>query len=136
MKESNLLQSRKTCVKRQLEISDVVRVSTTIVSFGQFTSGQNLGNEIVITNKTDQEQTFALSLDNEEFAETVSDLLAPFCPEDLPFSVTSNKAVNSQKKFNCWMIENPTNRTLVKSIVFALTPHQIQSFVIVVKAPM
>ena len=117
MKATNLLKSRKTCEKKQLNITDVATVDQKIISFGKFISGQNLGNELVVTNKTDKEQTFTLSIDDvsERFPETANQLLAPFCPEDLPFKTSAEehkKAVNSQKKFNCWSIENPANRTL------------------------
>ena len=100
MKSTNLLKSRKTCEKKQLDISDVVSVDQKIISFGRFISGQNLGNELLVTNKTDKEQTFTMNIEDscERFPETASELLAPFCPEDLPFQASETqtaKAVNS-----------------------------------------
>ena len=89
-KITNLLKSRKTCERRQLNITEVASVDQKIISFGQFISGQNLGNELLITNKTDKEQTFSLSIDEscEHFPETTSQLFAPFCREDLPFKTS------------------------------------------------
>ena len=101
MKSTNLLKSRKTCEKKQLDISDVVSIDQKIISFGRFISGQNLGNELLVTNKTDKEQTFTMNIEDscEHFPETASELLGPFCPEDLPFQASSetqtSKAVNS-----------------------------------------
>ena len=97
---TNLLKSRKTCERKRLNINEVASVDQKIISFGQFISGQNLGNELLITNKTNKEQTFSLSIDQscEHFPETTSQLLAPFCTEDLPFKSSrkdTTRAVNS-----------------------------------------
>ena len=77
-----------------------------------------------------------MSIDNScsHFAETADQLFAPFCPEDLPFKTSAkdtSRAVNSQKKYNCWSIENPVNRTLQKSFVFTLAPFDKKDFVVV-----
>ncbi len=55
LKTTNLLKSRKTCEKRKLNITDLVSVDQKIVSFGQFISGQTLGNRLLVTNKTNSE---------------------------------------------------------------------------------
>ena len=44
LEETNLLKSRKTCEKRVDDIEHMVEVDSPIISFGQFISGQNLGN--------------------------------------------------------------------------------------------
>ena len=92
------------------------------MSFGQFISGKNLGQEITIENLTDEDQTLSLALDNTSarFSESVSELLAPFHPEDLPFSASpgdSEPAANAQQKFKCWSIENPSDKVLSKEIL-------------------
>ena len=44
LEETNLLKSRKTCEKRMDDINQMIEVDSPIISFGQFISGQNLGN--------------------------------------------------------------------------------------------
>ena len=117
-------------------------VDQKIISFGQFISGQNLGNRLSFTNKTDKEQTFSLTIDSQQdtFTETVEELFAPFDNKDLPIKSTSTcfkkRAVNSQKKFNCWSIENPMSRSLCKSFVLVLAPKEQKDIVVVVQTPM
>ena len=87
IKATNLLKSRKTCEKRQLNISELAEVDQKIMSFGKFFSGQNLGNYVSVSNKSKQEQTFSLEIDSkaDTFKESTKKLLAPFNSEDLPF---------------------------------------------------
>ena len=125
LKPTNLLKSRKTCERRQLNITELVKVNQSLISFGQFLSGKTLGNKLQLTNKTAKDQTFIVCIDDTEtyFTETTHALLAPFKPEDLPFSVSakeSKRAVNSQNKFKCFFIENPMTRTLQKSVVIQM----------------
>ena len=54
LKTTNLLMSRKKCEKKAYNIDDVVSSDVKILSFGQFISGQNLGNVIELTNKTNE----------------------------------------------------------------------------------
>lgn len=95
-----------------------------------------------MTNKTAKEMTISLNLDesSHRFPETAKSLLAPFCPQDLPFHPSSSsdldRAQNSQKKFRCWSIENPVNKTLQKSVVVSLAPGEAQGFVIALQTPM
>lgn len=117
LKATNLLKSRKTCEKKHLNITDFASVDQKIISFGQYISGQTLGNRLQIANKTNKELTFSILVDSSEplMAETAHDLLAPFQPEDLPFQThkhDKSQAVNSQTKFKSWAIENPVSRTL------------------------
>ena len=46
LEQNNLLKSRKSCEKRVQDIEHLVEVDTPIMTFGQFMSGQNLGNQI------------------------------------------------------------------------------------------
>ena len=81
LRASNLVKSRNY-EERFMNITDIVLVEQKIVTFGQYISGQSLGNEIYIYNKTSSEQTFTLTIDkdSDEFPETVKELLAPYCP--------------------------------------------------------
>ena len=65
LEETNLLRSRKTCEKRTDDIDQMIEVDSPIITFGQFISGQNLGNQLTITNKTNCKKTFELKLDTE-----------------------------------------------------------------------
>ena len=87
MKTTNLLKSRKTCEQKRLNITELIQVDQKVISFGQFTSMQTLGNRLLITNKTDQQQTFSMLLNSSEshFNETAYELLSAFHPDDLPF---------------------------------------------------
>ena len=44
LEETNLLKSRKTCEKRVDDIEQMIEIDSPIITFGQFISGQNLGN--------------------------------------------------------------------------------------------
>ena len=139
LRASNLLKSRKTCEEREINITDIVVVEQKIVTFGQYISGQSLGNEIYIYNKTSNEQTFTLSIDktSDEFPETVKELLAPYCPQDLPFEPDDeSQAVNSQRKYNCWSIEDPLSKTLQPSIMFKVAPRENKRIIVVLMSPM
>ena len=132
-KATNLLKTRKTCEKRQFNVFDIAAVDQKILSFGQFISGRTIGNQITLTNKTGREQTFSLAFDQEaEFKESASQLLKPFCPEDLPFAPQGREhATNSEVAFRCWAVENPENRVLQKSLVFTMAPWERKQFVLV-----
>jgi len=79
-------------------------VDQKIVSFGQFFSGQTLGNRLKLTNKSAKELTLHLFIEESQthFTESAHAILSSFCPSDLPFT-TSKKdkrpAKNSQSKF-------------------------------------
>lgn len=108
--------------------------------FGKFLSGQNLGNYVSVSNKSKLEQTFSLDIASkpDTFKESAKQLLAPFNSEDLPFQThkSNDLAENSQSKFNCWSIENPSSKTLSKQIVFTLGPKETKDFVVVLQTPM
>ena len=44
--------------------------------------------------------------------------------------------MNSQAKFRCWSIENPTNRTIQKSFMTHLGPNESTDLVVVLQSPM
>ena len=140
-KPTNLLKSRKTCAKRRLSVTEILGIDQNIVSYGQFISGQTLGNEVLLTNQSDKEQSFTMMLDKSQkrFPETAKDLLADFNSEDLPFesSMSDQKqAVNSENKFECWSIENPISKTLQKSITCTIAPKETLRLIVVLQTPM
>ena len=89
----NLLKTRKSCERRQLNINEIVQVDQKIVTFGRFISGQTLGNRITIMNKTAREQMFVLEIDESSlsFNESVCELLSPYNPNDLPISAKNTE---------------------------------------------
>ena len=80
LKATNLLMTRKKCEKKTITIDDIVKTDSRILSFGQFISGQNLGNVIEVTNKTNMKQTFQFEIDqrNEKYQKCSKDLLRDF----------------------------------------------------------
>ena len=115
----------------------MVDIDTPIMTFGQFMSGQNLGNQIQITNKTDSKRTFELSIDasTETYAQSSKEILSAFVEDDLPFQSDNEKATNSEHLLKCWFIENPQTRTIEKNVMFELNPFERQTFLIIIKAP-
>ena len=109
LEETNLLKSRKTCEKRVDDIEQMVEIDSPIITFGQFISGQNLGNQLTITNKTNVKKTFELKLDTEveTYEQSSKQIFSMFVEDDLPFRGTDEKATNSEHLLNCWFIENP-----------------------------
>jgi len=45
---TNLLETHKTCEERQVNINEIAGVEQKVVTFGQYISGQSLGNEIYV----------------------------------------------------------------------------------------
>ena len=44
LEKTNLLKTRKSCVKQVQDIEHLIEVDSPIMTFGHFMSGQNLGN--------------------------------------------------------------------------------------------
>ena len=44
--------------------------------------------------------------------------------------------MNSEKKFNCWSIENPVTKTLQKSMTLTFAPKETLTLVVVLNTPM
>ena len=79
------------------------------MTFGHFMSGQNLGNQIQVTNKTGVKRTLEITIDGttEIYAQSSAQIFTAFVEDDLPFKVDSEKATNSENLLKCWWIENP-----------------------------
>ena len=121
-----MLKTRKSCEKRVQDIQHIVEVDSPIMTFGQFMSGQNLGNQIQITNKTGAKRTFELSIDviTDTYEQTSKEIFSAFVEDDLPYKVDNTKCFNSEKLLKCWFIENPQTRTIEKTVLFELDPHE------------
>lgn len=63
-------------------------------------------------------------------------IFSPYSKEELPFSFKDGEEIdNSEKLLNCWFIENPINKELVKNMTLRFGPNVEKEFIIVLKAP-
>ena len=67
-----------------------------------------------------------MKLDTEvaTYEQSSKEIFSMFVEDDLPFRGTDEKATNSEPLLNCWFIENPQTRTIEKSVLFELNPHE------------
>lgn len=92
-----------------------------------------------MTNKTDLDQIFEISVDREskQYLESTKQMFAEYMSSDLPFKAsTQTPTVNSEKLHKCLFVENPKTKSLEKSVIFKLGPKASVSFVVVLKAPL
>jgi hypothetical protein len=56
---------------------------------------------------------------------------------DLPFAVDqmTERAVNAENQLNCFFIENPTTKSMEKSIIIKVGPEQTRELLAIVQAP-
>ena len=77
----------------------------------------------------------SLDISTETYSQSSKEIFSAFVEDDLPFKGDNEKATNSEHLLKCWFIEDPTTRTIEKSVLFELNPFERQTFLIIVKAP-
>jgi hypothetical protein len=107
------------------------------MSFGQFISSKVLGSHLTLTNKSDKEQIFEVSVSKQlSFNESTKELLNDYVESELPFKpATVGPTANSEPKHGCLFIENPKTKNLEKAVTIKLAGKASIQFVVVVKAP-
>jgi hypothetical protein len=156
----SLLLTKKPVKKTgPLDIKDVIKVDTEVLNYGTVNPGKLLGSIIVITNTSEEEQTIELSIDAQteiydrdeltkhsefEYLDDVSSQeielndkeLEQLHTEEEKTQALENKKrfiPNSEIKEDCWFIENPKTKDLIKSITLKLGPKCEQDFIVVLK---
>lgn len=118
-------------------------LSNDILSYERFYPGRVLGNTFTITNKTEETIIIHMNFTREwlsteyiahklqEFQEvaTVDEIEKPY------WNYLKQDIVDAEKLFECWFIEDPYSKTLVKQVRYELQPHDSFEFIIVLKSP-
>lgn len=141
------------------DIKDVIKVDSELLNYGTVNPGKLLGSIITVTNRSEFEQTIELSIDTEtetydkeeitknpdfEYIEEVTNQEVELTDKELEKLETEDakaKALehkkryipNSEIKNECWFIENPQTKDLIKKITLKLGPKCEQDFIIVLK---
>lgn len=77
-----------------------------------------------------------MSTDQSSLEYNADEIFGPYQKSELPYSYESGSIMkNSEKLFNCWYIENPINKDLVKSMTLRFGPNVEKEFIVVLKAP-
>lgn len=135
----SLLKTRKKQAPRLLNFDEVAEVSQEIVSFGKYISGKNLGYPLTLRNKTTRDQQFTVGIDEStvHYAESMRQIFGKYL--DLPFKVPSSDdrmALNSERKFKCWFVENPLTSSMQKSFVLRVPAQQERKLIVILRSPM
>lgn len=59
-------------------------------------------------------------------------------PEDIDYPYSKyihQEYIDADKEFDCWFIEDPVKKTLVKKVEYTLNPLETYEFIIVLKSP-
>lgn len=118
-------------------------LSNDILSYERFYPGRILGNTFTIINKTDKPMNISVDFSDEGLTkEEISNRLMEFyevsSPEEIeqPYLKWSKQGhVNAEKEYECWFIEDPYKKTLVKSVEYQLKPYDSFEFIVVLKSP-
>jgi hypothetical protein len=106
-----------------VNISEVITVDSQVINYGQFICSKMLGSTLLLTNVSHQEHTVEIVVDNESTEYACDEILGPYQRSELPFDYQSGSSiVNSEQQLDCWFIEKPENRELVKSVTVRLAP--------------
>ena len=118
-------------------------LSNDILSYERFYPGRILGNTFNIKNVTNESISIKVGFTREgidrehvskklmEFYEvsTVDEIEQPY------LNYLKHPFIDSQKDFECWYIEDPYQKTLVKEADYELQPGESFEFIIVLKSP-
>lgn len=121
----------------------IMSISNDSLSYERFYPGRILGNTFQITNKSPKKAEVTLSfttegLDKKFAVERLMEFYEVSSKEEIeqPYLGLLDKPfVNSQELFNCWYIEDPKTKSLVKKASLVLDPEDSYEFIIVLKSP-
>lgn len=118
-------------------------ISNDSLSYERFYPGRILGNTFQVTNKGRKKITVSIVFTTEElnkkFAwERLLDFYEVSKIEEIeePYHSLLNKPfIDSQKEYDCWFIEDPKSKSLVKEATLDLLSGESYEFIIVLKSP-
>ncbi len=121
----------------------IMSISNDSLSYERFYPGRILGNTFQITNKAPKKTEVTLSfttkgLDKAFIIERLMEFYEASTPEEIeqPYlSALEKPFADSQKDFNCWYIEDPKTKSLVKEATLELDPGESYEFIVVLKSP-
>lgn len=121
----------------------IMSVSNDSLSYERFYPGRILGNTFQITNKSPKRTEVTLSfttkgLDRNFALERLMEFYEASTPEEIeqPYLGLLDKPfIDAQKLFNCWFIEDPKTKSLVKEASLELDPGDSYEFIVVLKSP-
>ncbi|CAI2363712.1 unnamed protein product [Moneuplotes crassus] len=121
----------------------IMSISNDSLSYERFYPGRILGNTFQITNKSPKKAEVTLSfttegLDKKFALEKLMEFYEVSSKEEIeqPYLGLLDKPfVNSQELYNCWYIEDPKTKSLVKKASLILDPEDSYEFIIVLKSP-
>jgi len=118
-----------------VDINRVLQVDSNVINYGQFICGKILGSTLMLTNISDEHQIVTMAMSNAH-SYNCDEIFGQYNRDELPFQYEDGCQIkNSEMEHNCWFIENPKNKELMKEITVKIEPNAQQEFIIVVKAP-
>lgn len=141
--EHNEYGYKKEKEKKKFHEGPFIELSNDILSYERFYPGRILGNTFTVMNKTDQTLFINLSFSSEKInKQYVTSRLLEFYEISNPDEIEQpylkylkNDFVDAEKEFECWFIEDPYKKNLVKKVEYELKPYDSFEFIIVLKSP-
>lgn len=118
-------------------------ISNDSLSYERFYPGRILGNTFHVSNKSKHKITLKLSfttnnLDKDYAKQRLMDFYETSKLEEVeqPYrGLLDTDFVDAQKEFDCWFIEDPKTKSLVKETTLELDADEYYEFIIVLKSP-
>jgi hypothetical protein len=118
-------------------------LSNDILSYERFFPGRILGNTFTIINKTNENVSIKVTftregLDKQYASNKLMEFYEVSNVEEVeqPYIGYLNKPlVDVEKEYECWFIEDPYAKVLVKEVEYELKPKESFEFIVVLKSP-
>lgn len=118
-------------------------LSNDILSYERFFPGRILGNTFTIINKTNETVHIKVTFTREGLDKSyASNKLMEFYEVsnveevEQPYINYLNKPItDAEKEYECWFIEDPYAKVLVKEVEYELKPKESFEFIVVLKSP-
>lgn len=118
-------------------------LSNDILSYERFFPGRILGNTFTIINKTNETVHIKVAftregLDKKYASNKLMEFYEVSNAEEIeqPYINYLNKPItDAEKEYECWFIEDPYAKVLVKEVEYELKPKESFEFIVVLKSP-
>lgn len=136
-------EEREEAEEEEVEEGPFMVISNDSLSYERFYPGRILGNTFQVTNKSRKKMLVSLDFTteklNKEFVcERLTDFYEVTKVEEIeqPYQTQLHKPFpDSQKDYECWFVEDPKSKSLVKSTTLEIEGGESYEFIIVLKSP-
>jgi len=129
--EIKLERQKNSIIPKIIDIKKIIQTDAHILNFGTFLVGKILACNLKVTNISSEDIELNIDIENYEFISHTG----------LPsHNLTSHEMmgtnpINSEFKYKCWHLEDPTSKDLTKSLKLIIEKESTASFLIILKTP-